>query len=65
MSELRVHFHDELKNIEAKVIQLFALVGEDLAGATAALLDGDAVALTISTAKHNCGEPAKQYAQNF
>lgn len=39
--ELRVGFHRELDKIDAQVLQLFALVGEGLAGATDALLSGD------------------------
>jgi phosphate transport system protein len=41
MVEVRQRFHRELEAIEAKVIHLFALVAEDLAGATHALLTGD------------------------
>lgn len=39
--ELRLAFHRDLQTIEDKVVQLFALVGEGLAGATHALLTGD------------------------
>jgi phosphate transport system protein len=41
MSEHRQEFQQELDGIEAKVIELFAMVGEDLAKATEALLTGD------------------------
>ena len=47
MSELRSAFHRELKDIEAKVIQLFALITEDLTVATDALLSNDAHRLSI------------------
>jgi phosphate transport system protein len=39
--ELRIAFHRHLDEINGKVIQLFALVGEGLAAATEALLSGD------------------------
>ncbi len=41
MSEQRQEFQRELDAIEAKVIELFAMVSEDLAKATGALLTGD------------------------
>ena len=41
MSEQRQEFQRELDAIEAKVIELFAMVSEDLAKATDALLSGD------------------------
>jgi phosphate transport system protein len=41
MVEHRQEFQRELKAIEAKVIELFAMVAEDLPGATHALLSGD------------------------
>lgn len=41
MAELRIQFHHQMDEIEAKVIHIFALVAEDLSAATAALLDGD------------------------
>jgi len=41
MSEHRQEFDNELESIEGKVIELFAMVAEDLPVATAALLDGD------------------------
>ena len=47
MAELRVRFHESMRGIEAKVIQLFALVAEDLAGATDAVLSGDTEQLKI------------------
>jgi phosphate transport system protein len=40
MSERRQEFHNELQAIEAKVIELFAMVAEDLPEATKALLSG-------------------------
>src|SRR5215469_17047677 len=42
MTERRQEFHGELEAIEAKVIELFAMVAEDLPRATDALLTGDA-----------------------
>jgi phosphate transport system protein len=39
--ELRLQYHRHLDEINGKVIQLFALVGEGLAAATDALLSGD------------------------
>jgi phosphate transport system protein len=47
MTEPRREFHQELEAIESKVVELFALVGEDLAVATGALLNSDPVALKI------------------
>lgn len=41
MAEQRQEFQRELDAIEEKVIELFAMVGEDLARATDALLSGD------------------------
>jgi len=41
MGENRQAFQRELEAIEAKVIELFAMVAEDLPGATQALLSGD------------------------
>src|SRR5690349_14374074 len=41
VSERRQEFERELEAIEAKVIELFAMVAEDLPGATRALLNGD------------------------
>jgi phosphate transport system protein len=41
MPEHRQEFDKELEAIEAKVIELFAIVAEDLPGATHALLNGD------------------------
>lgn len=41
MAEHRQEFQRELEAIEAKVIELFAMVAEDLPGATRALLSGD------------------------
>jgi phosphate transport system protein len=45
MAEHRQAFQGELAGIEAKVIELFAMVAEDLPKATDALLSGDADAL--------------------
>ena len=39
--EHRQEFQRELDGIEAKVIELFAMIAEDLAKATGALLSGD------------------------
>jgi phosphate transport system protein len=39
--ELRKSFHRDLDDIDQKVVQLFAMVGEGLAAATEALLAGD------------------------
>jgi phosphate transport system protein len=47
MTEPRQEFDRELDAIEAKVIQLFAMVGEDLSMATRALLAGDGEVVTI------------------
>jgi phosphate transport system protein len=47
MAELRKEFHQELRAIEAKVVELFALVAEDLSLATAALLNSDASTLSV------------------
>ena len=43
-SELRRRFHQQLDEIDAKVVRLFALVTEGIAAATDALLAGDAEA---------------------
>jgi phosphate transport system protein len=43
----RQEFERELEAIEAKVIELFAMVAEDLPGATHALLTGDAEILPV------------------
>jgi phosphate uptake regulator len=43
----RQEFRRELEAIEAKVIELFALVAEDLPGATQALLTGDSEVLKV------------------
>lgn len=40
-SELRKQYHQQLEDIEGRVIQLFAMVTEGLAAATEALLTGD------------------------
>jgi len=47
MAEHRQEFQRELDSIEGKVIELFAMVGEDLAGATRALLTGDDEAVKL------------------
>jgi phosphate transport system protein len=47
MTEPRKEFHQELQAIEGKVVELFALVGEDLTVATGALLNSDASALKV------------------
>ena len=49
MTELRKGFHQELQTIEGKVVELFALVGEDLGLATRALVNGDGDALKVVT----------------
>jgi len=45
MSEPRQQFEQDLEAIEAKVIELFAMVAEDLPAATQALLTGDSEVL--------------------
>ena len=47
MSELRSAFQKQLRTLEASTIQLFAFVAEDLAVATAALLNNDASGLKV------------------
>jgi len=47
MVEHRQEFQQELDNIEAKVIELFAMVAEDLPKATNALLTGDNGAVAV------------------
>jgi phosphate transport system protein len=47
MVEHRQEFQAELDDIEAKVIELFAMVAEDLPKATHALLTGDNEAVTV------------------
>jgi phosphate transport system protein len=47
MPELRTAFHQQLRDLEGKVIQLFAYVAEDLTVATQALLSDDAGALSV------------------
>jgi phosphate transport system protein len=47
MAEHRQEFQSELEAIEAKVIELFAMVAEDLPRATSALLSGDADAVEV------------------
>lgn len=47
MAEHRQEFRRELDGIEAKVIELFAMVAEDLPTATQALLTGNNEALPL------------------
>ena len=47
MVEHRQEFQRELEGIEVKVIELFAMVAEDLPGATEALLTGDNEVLRV------------------
>ena len=47
MSERRQEFEHDLEAIEAKVIELFAMVAEDLPGATQALLTGNNEVLQV------------------
>jgi phosphate transport system protein len=49
MVEHRQEFQQELEGIEAKVIELFAMVAEDLPRATDALLTGDNEVLAVLT----------------
>ena len=49
MAEHRQEFQRELEAIEAKVIELFAMVAEDLPGATQALLSGDNEVVRVLT----------------
>ena len=49
MAEHRQEFERELEGIEAKVIELFAMVAEDLPGATHALLSGDNEVVKVLT----------------
>ena len=49
MAEHRQEFQRALEAIEAKVIELFAMVAEDLPGATHALLSGDNEVVAILT----------------
>ena len=49
MGEHRQEFERELEAIEAKVIELFAMVAEDLPGATHALLSGDNEVVKVLT----------------
>jgi phosphate transport system protein len=49
MRERRADFERELEDIEAKVIELFAMVAEDLPGATHALLSGDDEVIRLLT----------------
>ena len=49
--ELRVAFHRDLKEIDSKVVQLFALVGEGIAAATDAFLSGDREAARVVVAR--------------
>jgi phosphate transport system protein len=47
MNGNRGEFHKELESIEAKVIELFAIVAEDLPKATQALLTGDGEIISV------------------
>jgi phosphate transport system protein len=47
MREPRHDFHQQVQAIEASVVELFAIVGEDLAVATEALLNSDASAHNV------------------
>ena len=49
MGEQRQEFERELEAIEAKVIELFAMVAEDLPGATDALLSGNSEMIKVLT----------------
>jgi len=49
MGEHRPDFERELEAIEAKVIELFAMIAEDLPGATHALLSGDSEVMQVLT----------------
>ena len=49
VAEHRQEFQRELEAIEAKVIELFAMVAEDLPGATHALLTGDNEVVRVLT----------------
>ena len=49
MAENRQEFQRDLETIEAKVIELFAMVAEDLPGATHALLSGNNDVLQVLT----------------
>jgi phosphate transport system protein len=49
MNGNRADFHRDLEAIEAKVIELFAMVAEDLPRATQALLTGDDEIITVLT----------------
>jgi len=51
VSEQRQEFENALEDIESKVIELFAMVGEDLPSATQALLSYDGEALTALIAR--------------
>jgi phosphate transport system protein len=51
MSEHRQEFDNELDAIESKVIELFAMVAEDVPMATQALLSGDAAAVATLRAR--------------
>ncbi|MGH9059179.1 MAG: phosphate signaling complex PhoU family protein, partial [Acidimicrobiales bacterium] len=45
--ELRLQYHQQLEEIESRIIQLFAMVAEGLAAATAAMLEGDSTVVGI------------------
>jgi len=52
MVEHRREFEGELEAIEAKIIELFAMVAEDLPGATQALLSGNNEVLGVLAERH-------------
>ena len=52
MVEHRREFEGELEAIEAKIIELFAMIAEDLPGATQALLSGNNEVLGVLTERH-------------
>ena len=56
MSEQRQEFENALENIESKVIELFAMMGEDLPTATRALLTCDGEALTALLSRRYAGK---------
>jgi phosphate transport system protein len=51
MGEHRQEFERELEAIEAKVIEMFAMIAEDLPGATHALLTGDSEIIPVLTGR--------------
>jgi phosphate transport system protein len=53
MNGNRADFHQDLEAIEAKVIELFAMVAEDLPRATQALLTGEDEVITVLTEREH------------